>query len=147
MPSFVMQLIVVLSWLAIPVGLVCVIDDWLIKPRRALAAKPAREPALVAWCYRVLPLLLVAAVLRIFAAEAVNFSAVLVLICAVTGIVWLIDAALLAKRRAAAARAATRPSSSSPRRSIMRAASFPWPSRCSWCAPSCSSRFASRPTP
>ena len=108
MPPFVMQLIVVLSWLAIPVGLVCVIDDWLIKPRRALAAEPVREPAPVTWCYRVLPVLLVAAVLRIFAAEAVNFSAVLVLICAVTGIVWLIDAALLAKRRAAAARTAGR---------------------------------------
>lgn len=107
MPSILMQLIIILSWLAIPVGLVCVIDDWLFKPRRALkGAEAAREQALVTWCYRVLPILLVAVVLRIFAAEAVNFSAVLVLICLVTGVVWLIDAALLAKRRATAARAA-----------------------------------------
>ena len=32
MPSFLMQLIIVLAWLAIPVGLVCVVDDWLLKP-------------------------------------------------------------------------------------------------------------------
>jgi len=114
MPSVVMQLIIVLSWLAIPVGLVCVIDDWLLKPRRLLAAEPAREPAFVAWCYRALPVLLVAVVLRIFAAEALNFSAVLLLISVVTGIVWLIDALLLSRRRAAAATAAGRDPLSTP---------------------------------
>ncbi|MDE2448726.1 MAG: hypothetical protein KGO22_07130, partial [Gammaproteobacteria bacterium] len=114
MPSVVMQLIIVLSWLAIPVGLVCVIDDWLLKPRRLLADAPAREPAFVAWCYRALPVLLVAVVLRIFAAEALNFSAVLLLISVVTGIVWLIDALLLSPRRAAAATAAGRDPLSTP---------------------------------
>ena len=108
MPPFVLQLIIVLAWLAIPVGLICVIDDWLVRPRRVLAPTPAGEPALIAWCYRVLPVLLVAVVLRIFAAEALNFSAVLLLICVVTGIVWLLDAQWLAKRRAAAAQAAGR---------------------------------------
>ncbi len=114
MPSIVMQLIIVLSWLAIPVGLVCVIDDWLFKPRRALGASPAPDPALAAWCYRALPVLLVAVVLRIFAAEALNFSAVLLIICVVTGIVWLLDAALLSRRRTAAARAAGRDPATQP---------------------------------
>ena len=114
MPSVVMQLIIVLSWLAIPVGLVCVIDDWLLKPRRLLAAEPVREMAFVAWCYRALPLLLVAVVLRIFAAEALDFSAVLLLISVVTGIVWLIDALLLSRRRTAAATAAGRDPRSEP---------------------------------
>ncbi len=106
MPSILMQLIIVLSWLAIPVGLICVIDDWLLRPRRALGPAPAPVPAFVAWCYRVLPVLLVAVVLRIFTVETLNFSAVLLIISVVTGIVWLIDAQWLARRRAAAARAA-----------------------------------------
>ena len=108
MPSAVMQLINVLSWLAIPVGLVCVIDDWLLKPHRQFAAQPAHVSSAVLWCYRLLPVLLVAVVLRIFAAEALNFSAVLLIISVLTGIVWLVDARVLAGRRAAAARAAGR---------------------------------------
>ena len=29
-----MPLVVVLSWLAVPVGRVCIVDDWLLRPRR-----------------------------------------------------------------------------------------------------------------
>ena len=108
MPPFVMQLIVFLAWLAIPVGLLCVVDDWLYRPRRVLAAEPPPDPAFIALCYRVLPVLLVAVVVRLLLAAAVNFSAVLLVICAVTGIVWLIDASVLARRRLAMARVAGR---------------------------------------
>jgi signal peptidase I len=108
MPAFVMQLIVILAWLAIPVGVLCVIDDWLYRPRRVLAPEPPPDPAFIALCYRLLPVLLVAVVVRVLLAAAVNFSAVLLLICAVTGIVWLIDASVLARRRLAMARAAGR---------------------------------------
>ena len=40
-----MQIIVALSWLALPVGLVCLIDDWFLRPRRQIAAlpQPARD--------------------------------------------------------------------------------------------------------
>ena len=108
MPSFLMQLIIILSWLAIPVGLVCVIDDWLLKPARRLraGAQAVPEPALVAFCYRALPILLVAVVLWIFATQTVNFSAVLVIITAVTGLVWLADALIFAPRRNRLAEAA-----------------------------------------
>ena len=108
MPSFLMQLIVVLSWLAIPVGLVCVLDDWLLKPRRRLAAgsQSPPDPKLIGLCYRAMPILIVAVVLWVFVAQSLNFSAILVAICAVTGVVWLLDAALFASRRAARARAA-----------------------------------------
>lgn len=107
MPSFLMQIIVVLAWLAIPVGLVCVVDDWLLKPaRRARAGgEPLAESKLVSHCYQVLPILLVAVVVWIFATQTVNFSAVLVVIALVTGVVWLIDALLLAPRRRRAAAA------------------------------------------
>ena len=108
MPSIVMLLIIVLSWLAIPVGLVCIIDDWLLKPARRVKAggEAPAEPAVVRLCYRVLPIVLVAVVLRIFVSESLNFSAVLVAITAVTGLVWLLDALLLAPRRNRAAEAA-----------------------------------------
>jgi hypothetical protein len=38
MPLFLMQLIDLLAWLTVPVGLVCILDDWVFRPRRQLAA-------------------------------------------------------------------------------------------------------------
>ena len=38
-----MPLIVALSWLALPVTLVCIVDDWILRPRRALAAGPGPQ--------------------------------------------------------------------------------------------------------
>ena len=40
MPQSLMSVIVVLSWLAVPVALICIVDDWLLRPRR-LSAAPA----------------------------------------------------------------------------------------------------------
>jgi signal peptidase I len=103
-----MQLITLLAWLAIPVALVCVVDDWFLRPRRQVAAapQPAANPPLIATAYYVLPVLLIAAVVRMLWAEKLDFSLVLLLIAVVTGIAWLIDAVLLAPRRVALARAA-----------------------------------------
>jgi len=110
MPLILMQLIDLLAWLIIPVGLVCILDDWVFRPRRELAAgaQPPPEPTLTLWCYRALPVLLLALVVRIYAARMVSFSAVLLVISVLSGLIWLIDARWLAKRRAAAARAAGR---------------------------------------
>ena len=36
-----MPLIVLMSWLALPVTLICIVDDWFLRPRRALAAAGA----------------------------------------------------------------------------------------------------------
>ena len=108
MGTMLMQIIVLLSWLALPVGLACVIDDWLLRPRRQLACSPreAPDPPLMAGAYHALPVLIVAAVLRLLLAERLDFSSVLFGISLVTGLVWWLDVAVLRGRRAAAARAA-----------------------------------------
>lgn len=102
------QIVVLLSWLAVPVGLLCILDDWFLRPRRQIAAapQPASDPPLMKAAYYVLPVLVGAAILRLLVAERLDFSLVLFLIAAVTGIVWLLDAALLRKGRIEAARAA-----------------------------------------
>jgi signal peptidase I len=103
-----LQIIALLSWLALPVGLIVIIDDWFIRPRRQIAASPAPpvDPPLMKALYLLLPLLILAAVARLLLAERLDFSAVLFSITAITGIVWLLDIALLRPRRIAAARAA-----------------------------------------
>jgi len=102
-----MQIIVALSWLALPVALLCVVDDWFLRPRRQIAAasQPVRDPPLVAFAYHALPVLVCAAVLRLLVAERLDFALVLSLITILTGIIWWLDVAILRPRRAAAARA------------------------------------------
>ena len=100
-----MPLIVVLSWLAVPVALVCIVDDWLLRPRRAPSVADAPLMKLLYW---VLPLLIGAAVLRLLLAERLDFSAVLLAITVATGVTWGFDVWVLGPQRAAAARAAGR---------------------------------------
>jgi signal peptidase I len=110
-----MNFIVLLSWLAIPVGLLAVIDDWFLRPRRQLAANTqagAKDPVLISIAYGVLPVLIIAAVLRLLLAERLDFSAVLLLITVVTGLIWWIDVLFLRRRRASAALQAGREPSS-----------------------------------
>lgn len=102
-----MPLITALSLLALPVGLLCIVDDWFLRPRRQVAAgEPVRDPPAMAAAYYALPVLVVAAVLKLLFAETLDFSLVLFAIAVVTGIVWVIDAAVLRERRVAIARAA-----------------------------------------
>jgi signal peptidase I len=104
-----MPIIVVLSWLALPVTVICVIDDWLLRPRRALrAAQPPRDAPLMMLLYSALPVLIACAVLRLLLAERLDFSGVLLGITLLTGVVWGLDALLLRPQRTAAARAAGR---------------------------------------
>src|SRR2546429_1540916 len=105
-----MPLSVLLSWLALPVTLVCIVDDWLLRPRRVIASglQTARDGALMRVLYGALPLLIACAVLRLLLAERLDFSAVLLAITVLTGLVWALDAALLAPWRTASARAASR---------------------------------------
>ena len=104
----IFQIIGLLSWLAIPVGLIVIIDDWFIRPRRQIAASPAPpvDPALMKTLYTLLPLFILAAVVRLLLAERLDFSAVLLAITVLTGVVWGVDALWLAPRRAAAAQVA-----------------------------------------
>jgi signal peptidase I len=103
-----MQIIVALSWLALPVGLVCLVDDWFLRPRRQIAAlpQPARDPPPLALAYHALPILVAAAVLRLLVAERLDFALVLSLITILTGVIWWLDVLWLRGRRAAAVRTA-----------------------------------------
>ncbi len=103
-----MSLITVLSWLAIPVAVVCVVDDWILRPQRQIAAapEPARDPPLVACAYYALPVLVAAGIIHLLADETLDFSFVLLLIAVVTGLAWLIDVTVLRRRRTQAAQAA-----------------------------------------
>jgi signal peptidase I len=102
-----MQVILALAWLALPVGLLCILDDWFLRPRRQIAAspKPVADSPAMSLAYHVLPILIGAAVVRLLVAEQLDFSGVLVAIAAVTGIIWAVDAAVLRRRRFAAAKA------------------------------------------
>jgi signal peptidase I len=89
------------------VGIVCVVDDCCLRPRRTLAAPaPPRDVPLMSFLYSALPVLIACAVVRLLVAERLDFSAVLLAITVLTGVVWLIDALLLKPRRLAAARSA-----------------------------------------
>src|SRR5215469_8857909 len=103
MPQSLMSLVVVLSWLALPVAVVCIVDDWFLRPRRLIAAAaPLQDPPPMTFLYSALPVLIGAPVLRLLVAERLDFSAVLLAITVVTGAMWGVDHLLLRPRRAAA---------------------------------------------
>ncbi|HEX4024586.1 MAG TPA: signal peptidase I [Steroidobacteraceae bacterium] len=114
--------------------LVAIIDDWFLRPGRRMAAAralgagpgtadgpdgpgpasaaghPLRDPPLMAAIYYLLPVLLIAAVLKLLGSERLDFSLVLLIVVAIAGLVWLLDVLAFAPaRRRAAARSATRP--------------------------------------
>lgn len=103
-----MKIIELLSWLAIPVSLVCIVDDWVVRPRRHIAAPahPAPDPPLMKALYVVLPFLIFAAVVRLLVAERLDFSVVLLSITFITGVVWWLDTSFLRRHRDSAAQAA-----------------------------------------
>ena len=90
-----------LSWFAAPVGLWCAIDSWFLAPRRVAAAGTAdiQDPPLVRAAYAVLPILVVAVVIRMISAETLDFSLVLFLLSVATGLVWAIDHFVFRKQR------------------------------------------------
>lgn len=99
------SIILALSWLAIPVALIAIIDDWFLRPRRQIAASPAAAPtpALVSFCYVALPVVVIAAVLRLLIADHLDFSLVLVVIAALSGVIWGLDVLFFQRTRTAAA--------------------------------------------
>ena len=100
-----------IAWLAIPVGLLCAIDSWFFAPRRQLAQKnlDAKDPPLLRAAYAVLPVFVVAPIIRMISAEKLDFSLVLLLLSVGTGVVWLLDTLLFRKRRDAEYKAAFGP--------------------------------------
>jgi signal peptidase I len=105
--EFLKNIAVPASWLAIPVGLWCLVDSWLLAPRRAVEAGVPNppDPLPVRIAYAVLPYLVVAVIVRMITAEALDFSLVLLLLSAGTGAVWLVDHLALRRKREAEAAA------------------------------------------
>src|ERR1700727_481735 len=108
------KILTLLTVLAIPAALIAIVDDWFLRPRRRLAAGSRADSPLLAATYYALPLLLLAALLRLLLSERLDFSMVLVTVVAAAGLVWLLDHLLFEPLRRRAALAAGRDPSEQP---------------------------------
>jgi signal peptidase I len=98
--DWVKQISIPLSWFAPPVGLWLLIDSWILAPRRLIENGPAhQDPPLLRVAYTVLPVLVVAVIVRMISAETLDFSLVLLVLSVATGLIWLIDNFSLRKKR------------------------------------------------
>jgi signal peptidase I len=95
------EIAVPLSWAAVPIGLWCAIDSWILAPRRQIAqgSHAVKDPPVVRAAYAVLPVLVVALIVRMISAETLDFSLVLLMLSLGTGLVWLIDHLVFRKQR------------------------------------------------
>jgi signal peptidase I len=98
---WIKEIAIPLSWFAAPVGLWCAIDSWFLAPRRAMAAGSSdiKDPVLVRAAYAVLPILVIAVVVRMISAETLDFSLVLFVLAVATGLVWGLDHFVFRKQR------------------------------------------------
>ncbi len=103
-----LQISTVLAWLAIPVSLLAILDDWILRPRRRLAAPPGQveDPAWARAAYLAMPVVVIGSILRVVMSEQLDFSLVLVLVLLVSGLIWIVDRLLLAPARVRAAQRA-----------------------------------------
>jgi signal peptidase I len=110
------QLIQLLAWLLVPVGLIALVDDWFLRPRRRLLAHPGHpaDPAFLRAVYGVLPVVVCAGVVRLLRAERLDFSLVLVLVAAISGVVYGVDALIFRRLRNRAALGIGKPPMASP---------------------------------
>jgi signal peptidase I len=94
-------------------GAVCVlvilIDGWFLRPRRDPGALSVQEPLLPRLAGYALVGLALALLWRLFRYEAVDFSLMLVIVGAASGLIWALDQAFFARRRKAIAAAAGTP--------------------------------------
>ena len=89
--------------------LVILIDGWFLRPRRDPGASSADEPLLPKLAGYALVGLSLGMLWRLFKYEAVDFSLMLVIVGAVSGIIWAADQVLFARRRRIAAVSAGTP--------------------------------------
>ena len=89
--------------------LVILIDGWFLRPRRDPGATSAEEPLLPKLSGYALIGLSLAMLWRLFRYEAVDFSLMLVVVGALSGVIWAADAAFFARRRKLAAASAGTP--------------------------------------
>ncbi len=86
--------------------LVILIDGWFMRPRRDPSATSTEEPVLPKLAGFVLVGLALVMLWRLFRYEAVDFSLMLVIVGALSGIIWAVDRLFFAKSRVAAAASA-----------------------------------------
>lgn len=89
--------------------LVILIDGWVLRPRRDPRATSLEEPWLPRIAGYALMVLALAMLWRLFRYEAVDFSLMLVIVGAVSGVIWGLDRLLFASRRQRLAAAAGTP--------------------------------------
>jgi signal peptidase I len=89
--------------------LVILIDGWFLRPHRDPGATSAEEPLLPKLAGYALVGLSLAMLWRLFRYEAVDFSLMLVVVGAVSGIIWALDQAVFVRRRRVAAAAVGTP--------------------------------------
>jgi signal peptidase I len=95
-------------------GVVCVLvilaDGWFVRPKRDPGAMSVQEPWLPKMAGYALVGLSLAMLWRLFRYEAVDFSLMLVVVGAVSGLIWGVDQAFFARRRRQLAATAGTPS-------------------------------------
>jgi signal peptidase I len=89
--------------------LVILIDGWFLRPKRDPGASSADEPLLPKLAGYALVGLALAMLWRLFKYEAVDFSLMLVVVGAVSGIIWAADQLFFARRRKIGAASAGTP--------------------------------------
>jgi hypothetical protein len=69
-----------LSWFAAPIGLWCAIDSWIFAPRRQIkmGGHDIKDPPVLRAAYTLLPVLVVAVIIRLISAETLDFTPLLV---------------------------------------------------------------------
>jgi signal peptidase I len=109
--GWIKQIAVPLSWLAPVLGLWLAIDSWWFAPRRQIAAGSldVPDPPLLSAAYKVLPVLVVAVIVRMITAETLDFSLVLLVLTIGTGLIWAIDNFFVRHGRERAAAASATP--------------------------------------
>jgi len=89
--------------------LVIVVDGWFLRPKRDPGATSVEEPWLPKMAGYALVVLSLAMLWRLFRYEAVDFSLMLVVVGAISGLIWLLDGTFFARRRARRAASAGTP--------------------------------------
>ncbi len=100
---------VILLGAALACVLVILVDGWFLRPRRDPGATSVAEPWLPRTAGYVLVALALVMLWRLFRYEAVDFSLMLVVVGALSGVIWGLDRAFFAARRRRAAAAAGTP--------------------------------------
>jgi signal peptidase I len=105
------ELAVPISWISGPLVLWLALDSWFFAPRRQIAAGSTAvpDPPLLRAAYWVLPIFVIAPIIRMIRAETLDFSLVLLLLSLFTGLVWGLDHWVFRARREAAASRAKPP--------------------------------------